>query len=391
MFTYLIFDTNIWLYLANSKDPLTENFQEGYHFILLENILNKISEGAIKVVSNEIIQKEWERNKAATRDLVCKYEQRLENEIKILENIRISLKGKFDKELNQIRDAYKETLKAKIDENKLHISNVEKLLMSSSKFEIPDKVKVFASDWATEKKAPFTGKGKNSMADALILFSAIDFIKSQEAIFEFPDGDFNDIPRSIFISGNKNDFSSADNKDKIHDQLEEILDLVNMKYYISLPKALKRVDETLFADLELFSKMDAEMQDYLQEEDYCLECDVDPDRPISNYIHFYPPEEITNETIQPIDPNQLTLFADTPKTVKIISTIQRGFCNNCDAEHIKCQKCGAIMSDMYFDDVFNCVGCDIWYEVTSNYVGEGLFDENIKIVSEPSDHSDEGE
>ncbi|MGB3079801.1 MAG: PIN domain-containing protein [Saprospiraceae bacterium] len=380
MTTILIFDTNVWLYLANSKDPLTENFQEGHHFILLEKLLNKIDQGVIQLVSNEIIEKEWNRNKMASRDLVCRYERKLENELRILESIGKSLGGQFAMELDLITTAYKDSFKSKIHENNLHIAKVEQLLKSCTKFEVSLEIKAFASDWAVDEFAPFT-TNKNSMADALILFSAIDYIKSKESVIEHPDGDWTIRPRSIFVSANKNDFSSPNDKFKIHEHLKGILDSVNMKYFISLPGALQRVDETLFEDLELLDKIDAEIEDYLQTEEYCHECDVDPEKPIPNYIVFYPPEEIINESITNIDPNQLQLFENIQVPENIIKTIQRGFCNNCDSEHIKCQKCNTTISLNNIDEVFDCPGCDLTYEITSTYVGEGLFEETIKIVS----------
>ncbi len=42
--TYLIMDTNQWIYLANSRYPMNENFQEGHHFKLMEKLVSCQSE-----------------------------------------------------------------------------------------------------------------------------------------------------------------------------------------------------------------------------------------------------------------------------------------------------------------------------------------------------------
>lgn len=55
---YLILDTNTWIYLANSKDPLTENFHDGLHFRLFEKLGEKVKDGSVQILINDIIEKE---------------------------------------------------------------------------------------------------------------------------------------------------------------------------------------------------------------------------------------------------------------------------------------------------------------------------------------------
>jgi hypothetical protein len=93
---YLILDTNTWIYLANSKDPLTGNFQEGYHFLLFEKLAKKVNDGSVKILKTGLIEQEWLRNKTTTLDLVSNYKNKLKHDLSIVKNIQKTLNGKYN-------------------------------------------------------------------------------------------------------------------------------------------------------------------------------------------------------------------------------------------------------------------------------------------------------
>ena len=90
---YLTLDTNTWIYLANSKDPLTRNSQEDHHFLLFEKLAQKVNDGSIKILKTGLIEQEWHRNKTATLDLVSSYKNKLKNDLSIIKNVQKTLRG----------------------------------------------------------------------------------------------------------------------------------------------------------------------------------------------------------------------------------------------------------------------------------------------------------
>ncbi len=384
---YLILDSNTWIYLANNKDPLSDNSQEDLHFKLFEKLLQKVEDGSIKILVNDIIEKEWIRNKQSTSELIIKYKNKLKHDLEILKRIQGSLNGAFSDELNSIKIEYIKVFEGKISKNTTHIINVESLLNACVKFKVTSTTKSFCADWAVEKKAPFIGDKKNSMADALILFSSIEKIKTMSKIEAgtFP---FTQLHKSIFISGNKNDFGSADNTHKIHSDLEPFLSEIDMSFFLSLPAALNFLDDTLFKETEI-KKIEQEIEEFF-EEYYCLVCTPSEDYEYLNVIHFSSSIEVLNETNHPVDPNQLELaLLDLNEKNQIkeypTQSVKFGKCCWCNTNYIQCKNCSEIFPITKHDfEIYKCEGCGLFYQIISEYIGSGMFEENIRIISSNS-------
>ena len=62
---YLILDTNIWIYLANGHYAQNAQHSEQTHSTLLSRLTEKLKNEEIRVVVNDIIVQEWDRNKEA--------------------------------------------------------------------------------------------------------------------------------------------------------------------------------------------------------------------------------------------------------------------------------------------------------------------------------------
>jgi hypothetical protein len=381
---YLILDTNTWIYLANGKDPITDNSNEEYHFLLFEKLKQKVDDGTVKILINEIIEQEWKRNKNNTFELIKLLKNRLKSQIKNLKSIGKELQHCCDEEITKIQSAYEKLIDKKIKDNEQHIESVEKLLKSSVKVSITKDVKVIVADWSVEGNAPFKGDKKNSMADALILFSSIDFIKQE--LYD----DFLNKHDPIFVSGNKGDFSDEKEADLIHSDLAPKLKEVEMLFFRSLPKALNTLEEKLFQEEEV-RRIEEEMQLFYEANlGYCNVCSPDEEHESLNIIHFNGGEEIDSEIES--NPNQMDLDFDedgmyilkddTPETYYI----ERGDCMLCGTEHIRCGKCKeSTPIDDATKDGFECEGCGTFYKITHKYLGSGMFEDRITMSKNPNE------
>jgi predicted nucleic acid-binding protein len=214
---HLVLDTNILIYLA-----------EGQHPFVLKGLINKIQSKDIVLLVNDEIIKEWIRNEAN-----CK--KRIKDEL--IKNINSSRDLSSFMEVSDSK-TYKELLQ-KIDENKAEfIKTIDErfkvvndlINLSSINVPIKDEHKLLVIDWALAQSAPFH-RNKNSVADALILISSIDYIK-ENGINNI---NYNriDVSDSIFVSYNSDDFSKdlkGVDKNIIHPDLQPLLDSVGMRY-----------------------------------------------------------------------------------------------------------------------------------------------------------------
>lgn len=395
--TYLIIDTNNWIYLASSKNPLTGTFEDEHHLKLFRTLIEKVENNEVELLLSSIIETEWTRNKKEAEGLINKYNNEIEACKGVIKKINLALGNINDKnKLDEIFDKYVKKVEGKISENKKHIIQIENLIQKSNKYIITTDTKAFAADWAVEKKAPFKGDKKNSMADAYIFFGAINHIKEiskkespwdDELHFEYP--------MSIFVSANKGDFSDSDNPDKIHIDLKPIAEEVGLNFFRNLPAALNFIKEQ--ADIKLKAKsepifddeeirlIEREFEDLY--EDYWYTCDVcmpDEESEHLNVVHFSEPYEIDTVEAEHYDPNQLKLeFPDVPPIEPIIPKkykIQTGDCSWCGTKHLICQECKEVTA--LTDDKstgFTCEGCRLNYIFVSSYEGSGLFSEEIKV------------
>lgn len=226
----IILDTNWWIYLAQGKEPSS-----------LEEILKKLDSEEYQLLVPEIIVEEWDRNLEKTKaDLEKSILEQSKNAYFIAEHLQGGEQVKFRSILNNYKTKEQERLKLVSSTiNKINKIIKEKAII----IKISDEVFRLVAEYAVAKKAPFH-KNKNSVADALILFSSIEYLKKTG----------NDkVGSSIFVSNNHRDFSSEDDKDVIHDDLIGHLKSTNTAYERNLGKAMK-----------LVVKMEQEVDAYLE-------------------------------------------------------------------------------------------------------------------------------
>ena len=121
------------------------------------------------------------------------------------------------------------------------LDRIEKLLNSATPLEICDAVRLRASQRALEKKAPFH-HGKNAMADAILIETYADFVKSKAATGL----------RFAFVTHNKRDFSTESGNHRIpHPDFAGIFSRIKSLYFINLVEALRRIAPSLVTDIML--------------------------------------------------------------------------------------------------------------------------------------------
>jgi len=229
---HLILDTNIWIYLA-----------EGQHPFVLKGIIEKVDKQEIILLVNDELIKEWDRNKVESKERIRK---ELLKQIEFAKQLSTTLEPpdskKYTRLLGKISKESPEFIKTIEDRFKL----VDDLIKQKSKrIPIKDEHKMTVIDWALSQKAPFHRK-KNSVADALILLSAVDYIKENG----INNVNYNriDVLDSIFVSYNSDDFSKGikgSDKNIIHPDLKPLLDSVGMTYERNFGKILNLTSDLM--------------------------------------------------------------------------------------------------------------------------------------------------
>ncbi len=227
----LIIDTNWWIYLTKE-----ENFPQ------LRQIAEKLNTGEFRILVPEQIIIEWDRNLEQTKNsAIASIKNQTKNSLKISNHLEEPNKSEFIRILNE----YKVKELKRIRGIETTIGTIDEIIKSKSKIiTVSQTTKDLVIKHGLHRMAPF--KTKNSTADAIIFFSAIEYLE-QNSTAEFSN--------SIFVSYNSDDFSkSKSEQDIIHPDLADFLTDTNTKYERNIAKALK-----LSEDLQ------GQIDDYLHE------------------------------------------------------------------------------------------------------------------------------
>lgn len=369
---YLCCDTNIWINISNSEEP-----------VRLLNILHEeISNGTIKLILPKIILKEWERNKQE------KIEKRIEENVKsqitglyklsnFIENERVNIfedesakeeAAKVQKLVKELKEQLKKHKTTLLESAKENISLVELIfkhqntIVLDTDSESAEKVVALA----TEKTFPFEGK-KNNFADCLIFFQFYYYLKQ------------NNIVNAHFVSSNKEDFFP---KGDLHEIYKTVYDTVNGKFHKSLGEAMNSslgkeiVTEKEIKQIELIAKL-RERYPY---QSMCLACydgdDEDDDddddsallRRLNSVLHFEETIEINDERREYKDRDQLELFesdflSDNPNPILRSERLFMATCNNCGSDHFLCPECKEpiLVDNIEKNKVQTCENCELFY------------------------------
>lgn len=380
MRTFIFLDTNNWIYLSNGFNVWSNKHDE-LHFKVFDIITRRVADESLVVLVNDIVIDELQRNKAQTEEQLRQIEKKYKSYSSYLSAIK-DFAGGSEKKYKKVHKALKNKYEEKVEQYREHVDKVEEFLLNKTvKIDVSDQVKVEASNLALAKKAPFIGDKKNSMADALILLSAIEHIyENEKSDFPFPDeGDEPQylFPQSYFVSSNSGDFSALDNKEKVHPDLEPYLFKTKTEFYYSLAKLVNSLEERFLTIEEI------EEIDHFDDSMHCPLCQYEyyPTVDFSDYFDIIDPNKSY------YDKNQMRInFPDTEE-VEIPDDmtsqnirIRTAECSYCGTSFFECP-CGELIP-VEWSDRFECPGgCGTIYNVSTDaYRGEGINSFEVEIV-----------
>lgn len=234
---YLILDTNYWIYLAKGEHPIVFNR-------LKEDILGK----KFQILINNIIINEWNRNK---EDIMSEIQKSIRYQSIAAEEISDYLEDTEKDTFMKIIRKYKVKEESRIDAANQRVKAIEDIFYKHAIVTpINDQIRLKTVELALDQKAPFT-KNKNSVGDALILLSSVEYLKEYGLVSQ---GSLKNLHEAIFVTFNHTDFAASNQeKDKIHPDLEYLFSSVGMKYIRNIGQILN-----------LAPRMIAEIDDYIE-------------------------------------------------------------------------------------------------------------------------------
>ncbi len=226
----VIIDTSSWIELAKPK---------------FSNILDKLEEyvqyGQLEILMNDIIVEEWYRNKkSTTKNIEASIRSHAKSARKIVEFLEEPNKSTFE----NILDNYQANESIELEIANRHIERVEKFLNESTITVISEQLKGEMSERAVSKIAPFHNS-KNNMADALIIFSAIEWVNEHKLIQT-------DL---IFVSENYKEFGDPRNVNNVHPDIKKDSKKANIIFTNNIGRIIQ-VKEDNIEDGETAAEID---------------------------------------------------------------------------------------------------------------------------------------
>lgn len=368
---YLIIDTNAWIYMCNAHGLSKTSQNECHHIKMFNSLKRLVNEGRATILSNPIIIAEWQRNKKHCYE----FTEHLKNRKK---DIECKMKrGIFDEDPEEKEKQKNKSIETDrlISINEQHISNVEKLLMDHTiQYPITDSSKIQSADQAIAKKAPFTGKKSNSMADMVILLSGLEFIKSNYGTELFPE--LTAYPQSYFVSANKDDFSSKEDEALIHKDIEPFLKCTETQYRTNLGALINELfSEPVLSELDI-----RDFDEYIDATENQVEC-PNCDKDDYGFIDFNNPITIRDMNHPLYDKGQLRFEFDTLSTEELNEQAYlksfEGHCNSCWETYILCPICDEVVHIEYGEDSA-CAGCESVYR--TKVISDNSLIENVEYT-----------
>lgn len=220
MFNVLI-DTCVWLDLADrpQQTPLVD---------VLENML---SYGGVTLLFPQIVKDEFAKNRARVAEKSTKGLSTHFNLVK--DAIRRSDKPKRfkDKILSDLSDVDRK-LPQVGGSAKITLDRIQKIMDAFPSIPTSDTAKIRAADRALCRQGPCHRENKNSMADALIVETYFEAVKSGASRDRF-----------AFVTHNKHDFSQLAGDEKLpHADLASGFSKIRSMYFTNLGSCLKKVN-----------------------------------------------------------------------------------------------------------------------------------------------------
>jgi hypothetical protein len=222
--THLILDTCVWIDIAGHKKELFSK--------LLDTLEELVESEDVKLVIPEQVYVEWNRNK---EDKILKEKEIMFlNSLKTISELKTLFEGesliKMYENLEDLQTALKSNKQNIVHKYFTNVERIDALIKNSKATRVThsDNVRNQSIELALAKKAPFVGKKKNNMADALIVLSSIEYAeKLKEQV--------------IFVSHNHTDFGSNASKE-LHNDLSEIVGDLPFQYFNNMVEAMSAIE-----------------------------------------------------------------------------------------------------------------------------------------------------
>jgi hypothetical protein len=222
---YLILDTCVWVNLAVSE------------FSLVAKLARLIEEKKVTLVIPELVRTEWDGCKntilSQITDEVVKGYRSYNNFISFLHQNNYT---DFNESILSFNPS---SIGAELSNSR--IVAIEQILDSDVAIQVPvsDWSKNMAIEHALQKKAPF--RSRNSMADALIFFSAVEWVNTKK-----PDNSF-------FVTHNTKDFSDPQmsNNELLAVDLQPFVANINLGYDIIIGRVFNKIEQFVVTKEEI--------------------------------------------------------------------------------------------------------------------------------------------
>lgn len=219
---HLLIDTSVWLDLASDQRQSS----------LLDVLINILDEDQATLVLPGIVITEFHKNrervaKASAKSLASHFGQvrdairKIDGDKQQKEEV-LRFLADVDHRIPLIGGAAKATL-----------DRIDELFKKTTVVEPSDRAKALAADRAISRKAPCHHENKNSMADAVLIETYFEYLKSHAGAGN----------RFAFVTHNKSDFSLANGNQKLpHIDIANGFSKIKSMYFVNLADCLRRID-----------------------------------------------------------------------------------------------------------------------------------------------------
>jgi hypothetical protein len=366
---YVTLDTNAWINLANGTEPAR----------MLEALDKGVRERDITIILPTIIVDEWNRGKSklvvnGVLKIFDDVDEGLGKILKVLsksdnltfykKHSSINSRGLGEKKWDFFKNIASEFRKGRkeVEESiAKNISIVDELFShySTRHIEVKQSVALKAGKFALAKKAPFSSK--NSFADALIVFSFIDYIEK------------NHITEAHFITYNTGDFCERKGgKTFLHPDLEPDFERTQSEFHQLAADGINKIYNNIAYENETFEFF--ELIKEIKEQTELEDIEVDGRETCEKCLHainFFR-VDLEDERVL-IIPGQLEFeFAKklpTNRPHEWLARISAGICSSCETEYFICPSCGVTNVVEDYDTRVECddLGCRLPYRISSEF------------------------
>ena len=223
----ILIDTCVWFDIA-------KDYQQQAILSALEELIRR---GEVALILPRTVVDEFGRNKAR---IIEESSRSLSSTLKRVKEAVTKFgdprkKAAVLRELNEVDHRLPALGEAAVET----LGRIEKIFSATPIVEISDTVKLRAAQRAIDKRAPFH-RQRNGIDDAILIEVYADAVAAKPSR----------VSRFAFVTHNVKDFSHPNGNNKLpHPDIAVLFSRVKSLYFITLGKALRRVEPEQFADL----------------------------------------------------------------------------------------------------------------------------------------------